>query len=465
MATEPRSSETGRAVNEEATVRIAIIGTGYVGLVAGACFADTGAQVICVDKDENKLECLRRGEVPFYEPRLSELVQRNWPTRLEFSSDLAIAINGCAAVLIAVGTPPNEDGSADLTHVLEVAEEVARAAQHDVVLVLKSTVPVGTNEKVRRLVEATSKYRIDVVSNPEFLKEGDAISDFLKPDRVVVGTDSDTAFSVLRRLYAPFVRQNNRIQRMSPKSAEIVKYAANAFLATKVSFMNEMAALADAAGADVEHVRAALGADSRIGYSFLFPGLGFGGSCFPKDLRALVQIGQELSTPCTIAAAATKANLVPREMMLKNIEGALGKLQGKTIAIWGLAFKPGTDDVREAPALYLIDALAERGAQLRVTDPKAIPTATLFLTRPGLVERVAIVQDSYEACQGADALVLATEWPEYRNPDLGRIARALRGKYVFDGRNVLLADAVVEAGLIYRGMGRPEFKFRTSPTI
>lgn len=439
-------------------MKISVVGSGYVGLVAGACFADTGTHVICVDVDERKLEALKRGDVPFYEPRLAEIVKRNWPTRLEFSSDLATSIQGCDAVFVAVGTPPNEDGSADLSHVLKVAEQVATAATHDLILVLKSTVPVGTNEKVRRLVDGICKHRIHVVSNPEFLKEGDAINDFLKPDRVVVGTDSDTAFAVLRRLYGPFVRQNNRIQRMSPKSAEIVKYAANALLATKISFMNEMAALADAAGADIEHIRSALGADSRIGYSFLFPGLGFGGSCFPKDLRALVQTGADLGTPCRIAAAAVAANVVPRNLMLTRIEQGLGgNLDGKVIAIWGLAFKPGTDDVREAPALQLIEMLVQKGAKIRATDPKARETASATLSLPHLAPHVEVFADNYEACKGADALVLATEWPEYRNPDFDQIAKLMRGNRVFDGRNILSTEAVVDAGLVYRGIGRPEF--------
>jgi UDPglucose 6-dehydrogenase len=436
-------------------VKIAIIGTGYVGLVAGACFADTGTQVVCVDVDEAKLQRLSRGEVPFYEPRLSEMVTRNWEKRLTFSSDLAASVQGCSAVFVAVGTPPNEDGSADLTHVLDVARAVAKAITADTALVLKSTVPVGTNEKVRRVVAELAKHRIDVVSNPEFLKEGDAINDFLKPDRVVVGTESDAAFEVLRRLYAPFVRQNNRIVRMSPKSAEIVKYAANAMLATKISFMNEIAALCDAAGGDVEHVRAALGADTRIGYPFLFPGLGFGGSCFPKDLRALVSTARELGVECRVAEAATVANAEPVRRMLGYIEQGLGELSGKTIAVWGLAFKPGTDDVREAPALDLIELLVARGAKIRCTDPKARDTARPRLAKAAHVSLVTLVEDAYETCRDADALVIATEWPEYRNPDLPRLKTLLRGKHVFDGRNVLFPDAVVEAGLVYRGMGRP----------
>ncbi|MGE5786111.1 MAG: UDP-glucose dehydrogenase family protein [Myxococcales bacterium] len=439
-------------------MKITIIGTGYVGLVAGACFADTGTDVVCVDTDEGKLERLKRGEVPFYEPRLAEVVQRNWPVRLQFSSNLAESISGSAAVFIAVGTPSNEDGSADLSHVLAVAEQVSRAATTDLVLVLKSTVPVGTNQQVREVVGRICPYHVDVVSNPEFLKEGDAITDFLKPDRVVVGTDSDVAFAVLHRLYTPFVRQNDRIQRMSPASAELVKYAAIALLATKISFMNEIAALANAAGADVEHVRAALGADTRIGYSFLFPGLGFGGSCFPKDLRALVQTAERLNSPCAVAAAALSSNRNPVELLLRYMGEGLGSLDGKTIAIWGLAFKPGTDDVREAPALRLIELLIERGATIRATDPKAMETAGAALARSKLAERVTMCPGPYEAAQGADAVVVATEWPVYRNPDFGRVARQLRGKHIFDGRNVLSPDAVVDAGLVYKGMGRPEFR-------
>ncbi len=437
-------------------MRVAVIGTGYVGLVAGACFADTGAQVVCVDVDQAKLDRLRRGEIPFYEPRLSEIVLRCWPARLDFSSNLADSIAGCSAVFIAVGTPPNEDGSADLTHVLRAAQDVAAAAGGDLVLVLKSTVPVGTNARVRAVVTEHSRHRIDVVSNPEFLKEGDAVNDFLKPDRVVIGTESDTAFETLRRLYAPFVRQKDRILRMSPKSAEIVKYAANALLATKISFMNEIAALCDAAQGDVEHVRVALGADSRIGYPFLFPGLGFGGSCFPKDLRALVRVGHDLGVPCRIAEAAVLANEVPLRSLVTYIERGLGAIEGKTIAIWGLAFKPGTDDVREAPALRLAEVLLARGAAVRATDPQALETAQARMAPLGLADRVSWFTDAYEACVGADALVIATEWPEYRNPDVSRIRSALKGRHVFDGRNVLQPEVVIEAGLVYRGMGRPE---------
>ncbi len=436
-------------------MKIAIIGSGYVGLVAGACFADTGTQVVCVDVNEAKLECLRRGEVPFFEPNLTDMVKRNWPRRLEFSSDLGSSIHGCAAVFIAVGTPPNEDGSADLSHVLQAAADVARLTTHDLVVVLKSTVPVGTNERVCAVVKQHSKYRISVVSNPEFLKEGDAINDFLKPDRVVVGTDDDAAFEVLHRLYAPFVRRQNRFHRMSPKSAEIVKYASNALLATKVSFINEMAGLCDAAGADVEHVRLGMGADSRIGYSFLFPGLGFGGSCFPKDLRALVRTGQELGVQCGLAEAAIVANERPVAIMFRKIQDGLGSLKDKVVAIWGLSFKPNTDDVRESAALKLIQLLVNSGARIQATDPEAIETAKLQLEQMGIAGKVDLMRDEYDACKGADALVIATEWPEYRNPDFPRISEAMRGRNIYDGRNVLLRAAAAEAGLACFAIGRP----------
>ncbi len=435
-------------------MKIAVIGTGYVGLVAGACFADSGTHVTCVDVDVDKLEQLRAGKVPFFEPRLEEIVRRNWPARLDFSDDLAASVDGRSAVFVAVGTPPQEDGSADLSHVLKVAEDVAAAARHDLVLVLKSTVPVGTNAKVTARIAGRTRHHISVVSNPEFLKEGDAINDFLKPDRVVIGTDDDQAFEVLARLYAPFTRQNNRIQRMSPKSAEIVKYAANGLLATKISFMNEIAHLCDVAGADVEHVRVGLGSDRRIGFPFLYPGLGFGGSCFPKDLRALVRTGSELGVELGVAAAAITANEVPVRTMLAHLEQDLGGVKGKTIAIWGLAFKPRTDDVREAAAIRLIEGLIAGGATVRATDPQALETTAASLARKGVVG-VTLLRDEYAICEGADALVIATEWNEYRTPDFDRLSTLMRGRHLFDGRNILVPEAVADAGFRYRGVGRP----------
>jgi UDPglucose 6-dehydrogenase len=437
-------------------VKIAIVGTGYVGLVAGACFADSGTHVTCVDVDVAKLEKLKRGDVPFFEPHLAELVKKNWPARLEFTNDLAAGIDGREVVFIAVGTPPQEDGSADLSHVLTVAEQVSKAAKHEVALVLKSTVPVGTNAKVREVVQKHAKVKINVVSNPEFLKEGDAVNDFLKPDRIVVGTDDDHAFEVLSRLYAPFNRQRNRIQRMAPKSAEIVKYAANALLATKISFMNEIARLCDVAGGDAEHVRVAVGSDERIGMQFLYPGLGFGGSCFPKDLRALVRTGEELGVEMAVSRAAVVANDGPVRHLLEHMETDLGGIRGKVIAVWGLAFKPRTDDVREAPALRVIREVVKRGGSVRATDPEALETAKERLVASGGLDGITLLKDPYAACEGADALLLATEWSEYRAPDLPRIKATMRGRHLFDGRNVLVPEAVVDAGLVYRGTGRPQ---------
>lgn len=439
-------------------MRIAVIGTGYVGLVAGACFADSGMDVVCVDVDEAKLKRLAAGDIPFFEPGLDTMVQRNCPDRLRFTSDLRQALVGRQLVFVAVGTPPTEDGSADLSHVLRVAEDVARYAEDETYLVLKSTVPVGTNEKVREVVGRLAKHHIGVVSNPEFLKEGDAISDFLKPDRVVVGTDDDRAYELLSRAYAPFNKQQNRMIRMSPKSAEIVKYAANALLASRISFMNEVARLCDAAGGDVEDVRMALGADDRIGYDFLYPGLGFGGSCFPKDLRAFVRTGRDLGVELRIAEATILANEAPVDDLVRHIEAALGALGDKTIAIWGLAFKARTDDVREAAALRLIERLIARGARVRAMDPRALETAAARLEAMGLRDRVELLSDAYEACRGADALVLATEWSQFRSPDAQRLRQLMRGRHVFDGRNVLVQANIEEAGLIYRGVGRPPKK-------
>lgn len=437
-------------------MKIAVIGSGYVGLVAGACFADSGTTVVCVDRDERKLAALEKGEVPFYEPRLADIVKKNWPERLTFSSDLASAIDGAKVVFIAVGTPPQEDGSADLSHVLTVAEQVAKAAKHDLVLVTKSTVPVGTNMRVRQVVQKHTTHKIDVVSNPEFLKEGDAVNDFFKPDRIVIGTDSDHAFEVMARLYAPFNRQQNRVIRMSPQSAEIVKYAANAMLATKISFMNEIAALCDAAGGDVEQVRTAVGADKRIGYPFLFPGLGFGGSCFPKDLRALVRTGEELGISMDVARAAITANRKPVNLVLQHIERDFdGKLAGKRFALWGLAFKPRTDDVREAPALNLLRELIRRGAEVVGTDPEALHTARAALDQMAVdPNSYRLVPNPYDACKDADALVLCTEWREFASPNVRKLTSLMRGRRVYDGRNVWIPAEFHEAGFSYRGIGR-----------
>jgi len=437
-------------------MKIAVIGSGYVGLVAGACFADSGTNVLCVDADEHKLERLRRGDIPFFEPLLAELVKRNSPHRLDFTSDVAKAIQGREVVFVAVGTPPSEDGSADVSQVLAVAEQVATAATHDLLLVIKSTVPLGTHARVTELVNRLSKHRISVVSNPEFLKEGDAVNDFFKPDRVVIGTDDDRAFQLLSKLYSPYARQRSKIQHISPKSAEIVQYASNALLALRISFMNEIAQLCDAAGADVEEVRLAVGSDERIGSRFLYPGLGFGGSCFPKDLRALVRTGAELGVNMGLAASAVRANEERVGALLQHMEQDLGGLGGKQIAVWGIAFKPRTDDVREAPAIRLIQELVTRGATVCATDPQALESGRERLRVVGVEQHVTFATAEYAACEGADALVIATDWNEYRNPDFHRVRELMRGRHVFDGRNVVVPEAAVEAGLIYRGVGRPQ---------
>ncbi len=435
-------------------MKIAVIGTGYVGLVAGACFAESGTQVVCVDVDQAKLDRLKRGEVPFFEPGLDALVTRNWPERLEFTTDLTAALDGAAAAFIAVGTPPNEDGSADLSAVLGVARQVAQAATSELVLVLKSTVPVGTNDKVVAVVEEHARVNIMVASNPEFLKEGDALNDFLKPDRIVVGVREERAFEILSRLYSPFNRQRNRMHRMLPRSAEIVKYASNAMLATKISFMNEIALLCDAAGGDVEQVRIAVGADRRIGFPFLYPGLGFGGSCFPKDLRALVQTGSEYGLKMEVASAAVVANHKPVARVVEHLEADFGTLEGKRLALWGLAFKPKTDDVREGPAFSLIEAVIAKGATVAASDPEALETARARLEFMGISGGVALCANPYEACRDADALVLCTEWREFNSPDVGKLAALMRGRRVYDGRNVWSPEEFKEAGFSYRGIGR-----------
>jgi UDPglucose 6-dehydrogenase len=435
-------------------MKVAVIGTGYVGLVAGACFAESGSDVVCVDLDEKKLQRLREGQVPFFEPGLQAMLARNWPDRLDFTTDLKQALSGAEAAFIAVGTPPNEDGSADLSAVLAVARSLAKLAPPKLVVVLKSTVPVGTNAKVTELVRAEGRDDIAVASNPEFLKEGDAINDFLKPDRIVVGAEDEHAFDVLARLYAPFNRQQNRLLRMSPKSAEIVKYASNALLATKISFMNEIAMLCDVAGGDVESVRVAVGADRRIGHPFLYPGLGFGGSCFPKDLRALVQTGHEYGIALDVAKAAVTANTKPTARLLARLEKDLGGLKGKHVALWGLAFKPKTDDVREAPAFRIISEVIAQGGTLAATDPEALGTSEERLSHMNVQGGVRLTKDIYDACVGADALVLCTEWRQFQSPNVAKIKQAMRGKYVYDGRNIWSREVFEEIGLIYSGIGR-----------
>jgi UDPglucose 6-dehydrogenase len=431
-------------------MKIAVVGTGYVGLVVGACLAENGNAVICVDKDEAKISALLGGHVPIYEPGLEELVSRNVSEeRLSFTSDLAAAVRRSDIIFIAVGTPQDEDGSADLRHVLDVAEQIGRSMNGHKVIVNKSTVPVGTAARVREVVSRTTDHAFAVVSNPEFLKEGAALDDFLKPDRVVIGTDDPRIQALMRELYEPFVRTGNPVLVMDHASAELTKYAANAMLASRISFMNEMANLCDRLGADVRQVRRGVGTDTRIGASFLFPGIGYGGSCFPKDVKALIRMGTEAGLEMPLVRAVDGVNEAQKLVLLPRLREFLGTLAGKVVALWGLAFKPRTDDMREAPALALIQSLLKEGATVRAYDPKAIPAA-----RQVLGDRVTFTARSYDAVDGADALVVATEWNEFREPDFVRIRERMRRPAVFDGRNLYNPQTLRELGFHYEGIGR-----------
>ena len=431
-------------------MRLAVLGTGYVGLVAGAGFADFGNDVTCVDIDASKIARLLQGELPIYEPGLDALVARNRAQgRLSFSSDIASAVAGAEIVFIAVGTPMGADGAADMTAVLAAAESIGRAMVGPLVVVTKSTVPVGTADRVREVIARFAAHPFAVVSNPEFLKEGDAVNDFMKPDRILIGTDDERARKLLSHLYAPFVRTNDRLQFMDARSAELTKYAANCILATRISFMNEIANLAELLGADVEHVRRGIGADPRIGPKFLFPGVGFGGSCFPKDLHALLHVAGSLGSPLEVVAATERANARQKTILADKIERHFGGVAGRTIAIWGLAFKPKTDDIREAPALALIERLLAAGARVTAHDPAAMPAV-----RAVLGDRITLAPRMYDALEGADALVLVTEWHEYRRPDFQRIKTLLRQPVLFDGRNIWDPEDVRGHGFTYQGIGR-----------
>ena len=427
-----------------------MVGTGYVGLVVGACLAENGNTVVCVDADAAKVDALRRGEIPIYEPGLEEMIPRNVAEeRLRFTTDLEAAVQASDIIFIAVGTPQDEDGSADLRHVLKVAEGIGRAMNGYKVVVNKSTVPVGTARRVEEALARATSHRFAVVSNPEFLKEGTAVDDFLKPDRVVIGVADAKAQDIMVDLYAPFVRTGKPVLVMDPASAELTKYAANAMLASRISFMNEIASLCDRLGADVNEVRKGMGTDSRIGASFLFPGIGYGGSCFPKDVKALLRIAEDAGAPLEVVAAVDRANQRQTEALVPRIAAHLGGLAGKVIAVWGLAFKPRTDDIREAPALAVIRGLREGGATVRAYDPKAMPAA-----RKVVDDGVTLVARSYDAVEGADALVLATEWNEFREPDFERIKRLMRRPVIFDGRNVYNPAVLREMGFHYEGIGR-----------
>jgi UDPglucose 6-dehydrogenase len=431
-------------------LNIAVVGTGYVGLVVGVCLAENGNSVVCVDNDLDKVEALRRGEIPIYEPGLAEMLPRNVAEdRLSFTTDLEQAVRDSEIIFIAVGTPQDEDGSADLSHVLGVAEGIGQAMNGRKIVVTKSTVPVGTAARVKAAIASCTTHPFAVVSNPEFLKEGVAVDDFLKPDRVVIGTDDAQVEAVMRELYEPFVRTGHPILVMDHASAELTKYAANAMLATRISFMNEIANLCDRVGADVHKVRHGIGTDSRIGPSFLFSGLGYGGSCFPKDVKALVHTAAEHGVPMRVVQAVEEANDAQKRALVPRLAAYLGGLQGRTIALWGLAFKPRTDDMREAPALVLVNDLLAQGAQVRAYDPKAMPA-----TRRLIGARITYCTRSYEAVEGADALVLVTEWAEFREPDFERIKRLLRRPAIFDGRNVYNPKMLKDLGFHYEGIGR-----------
>jgi UDPglucose 6-dehydrogenase len=432
-------------------MKIAVIGTGYVGLVTGTCFAESGHDVTCVDYDVGKIAMLRGGGIPIYEPGLEELVVRNTAEgRLHFSTRYEEAVPGADVAFIAVGTPPGETGEADLSYVLAAAESIGKVLTGYCVVVNKSTVPVGSADQVKARIGAVTAQPFDVVSNPEFLKEGAAIDDFMRPDRVVVGVSSERSRAVMAELYAPFTRAEQQVLFMDLRSAELTKYAANAMLATRISFMNEIAAVCDRLGADVDQVRRGVGSDKRIGHPFLHPGVGFGGSCFPKDLRALTTLARQAGLDFDLLRAVERVNQrQKRTLVEKALKHFDGKVAGKVFGVWGLAFKPKTDDMREAPALTIIEALVGNGALVRAHDPVAREVAARLLPAS-----VALVREPYAAAEGADALLLVTEWNEFRQPDWARLKKAMRGDVLFDGRNIWDAQKARAAGFTYYGIGR-----------
>lgn len=434
-------------------MNVGVIGTGYVGLVVGACLAETGNEVLCADVDEGKVRTLNAGTVPIYEPGLERLVQQNLANgRLRFTTSVAETVRASSVLFISVGTPPNEDGSADLQHVLAVAEEIGRAMNGEKVVLTKSTVPVGTARRVRETIERLSPHRVHICSNPEFLKEGAAVEDFMKPDRVIIGTDSEHAKEVLSELYAPFVRTGNPVIFMDIPSAELTKYAANAMLATRVSFMNEIAQVCERVGANVDLVRYGIGTDRRIGPNFLFAGVGYGGSCFPKDVKALLRTSDEMAYELRVLKAVEAVNEAQKRALLEKIDRHFGpdRVRGRTFAVWGLAFKPETDDMREAPSIVTVEGLLARGAAVRAHDPQALRTA-----RAVFGDRVAYCERDYEALEGADALVIVTEWNQYRRPDFERIRQRLRRPLIFDGRNLYAPERMAALGFTYYSIGRP----------
>jgi UDPglucose 6-dehydrogenase len=432
-------------------MKIAIIGTGYVGLVQGACFADSGNDVVCMDIDEKKINGLKKGVIPIYEPGLNEMVRRNMHEgRLLFTTSLKQAVDAGYVIFLCLPTPQADDGSADLSRVLKVAEDVAELATGEKILVSKSTVPVGTVDKIRQIIRKKGKHAIEVASNPEFLKEGSALQDSLKPDRVVIGSRNRKVIAVLSELYAPFVRTGNPIIVMDERSAEMTKYAANAFLATKISFMNELANLCERTGADIEWVRKGIGTDPRIGPQFLFAGVGYGGSCFPKDVKALIRTGQEYGYDLRIVRAVDDVNEQQKGILFRKLSRYFAnQLRDRTIAVWGLAFKPNTDDIREAPSLVTLSNLIESGAKVRAHDPVAMEAVRMIYDG-----KISFHESSYDVLRGADALVIVTEWNEFRRPDFGKMKSLMKSPVIFDGRNIYDPKVMKELGFEYFGIGR-----------
>jgi UDPglucose 6-dehydrogenase len=432
-------------------MKIAVVGTGYVGLVTGTCFAETGNTVTCVDIDHEKVKKLQSGKVTIYEPGLEQLFERNIKQkRLFFTTDLAEGIKDAKVIFLALPTPPGEDGSADLKYILKVAEDLGPLLKEYTVVVDKSTVPVGTADKVRSKIAAKATIEFDVVSNPEFLREGVAVEDFMKPERVVIGTTSAKARKVMETLYAPYVRQGNPLVFMDERSAELTKYAANAFLATKITFMNEIANLCELLGADVDSVRKGIGTDSRIGKRFLFPGIGYGGSCFPKDVQALAKSSNDAKYDFKILNAVMDVNHEQKTKLIARIKDHFkGNLKGKTIAFWGLSFKPHTDDIREAPSLYNIEMLLSEGVKVKAHDPEAMENVKKIIG-----DKVQYCNTPYDAADGADAIFIATEWPEFRTPDFDKLSTILKGKVIFDGRNLYELNLMKELGYAYFSIGR-----------
>ncbi|MDP2884535.1 MAG: UDP-glucose/GDP-mannose dehydrogenase family protein [Ignavibacteria bacterium] len=432
-------------------MKLSVIGTGYVGLVQGACFADTGNNVICMDIDEKKINSLKKGTIPIYEPGLEELVRKNVQEgRLEFTTSIKTAVQKSDIIFLCLPTPPSEDGSADLTHVLSVANQIAELANGEKIVVSKSTVPVGTVDKIKQVLKKKAKHPMEVVSNPEFLKEGSALQDSLKPDRVVIGTKSKKAAATLQELYDPFVRTGNPIIVMDERSSEMTKYAANAFLATKISFMNELANLCEEVGADIDSIRRGIGSDPRIGKQFLFPGVGYGGSCFPKDVKALVVSAEKYGNALTILRSVDKVNEEQKRVLLRKLNKHFkNQLKEKTIVLWGLSFKPQTDDIREAPSLVMIRELLDAGAKVRAHDPIANT-----MVEPLFRGKVEFYENCYDALKDADALLVVTEWNEFRRPDFSKMKKLMKKPVILDGRNIYDPKEMKDKGFIYYSIGR-----------